>query len=602
MCNTIIKTLNEFYNYADANVFKHTDALNLKIDIDKLEDVEKYQVQLIVNCLKYTIQAGKLRPFFTDANGNAYPDIGTITENDINYLTNYLNESTNLYIIAKINHLLFIKSDCKNKINFANNAIDAYLELFNKYLVTEHDYWLELSYIFNNLTDLVFKAKYKINELKLLSINIVKTSNKNVLIRDAAKFLIERVKKKKFDKSVLKGFIDICKTKIKNSNDNMNWTECFIELGRKISQIQNGNLRQWDLLQAKTYENEMKKAQQINNNSIAAASWCKDAIKYYKKAKNKIKADKLFKKYSDLCKTIQYATIDGPPYNLQTDIDKLKDFIDKSNNLDVLNEIIYGFIPKYENNKKTAQEILKNSSLTNFCSSIYTDIYGQVIGYASTDEEKFKHELWNSYKISFHFSSILLFHYIQYALKTNKLNIDLLLEYLKTTWFGIIIKKQLPENQILVYQWLEHIEQPIISYFNKQQKYLCDTNFRLTFINEVDSLTLKIEGILRYLIELAHIEGFSVRKFVNDKNGRQVSNWKSINELLWDSNISKILNEDDVWFMRYFLTDYLDVRNNIAHCLILNPYQEQYYYGFQWLLIIILRLSKYVKLKNSLES
>mgnify|MGYP002627944945 CR=1 FL=1 len=161
--------------------------------------------------------------------------------------------------------------------------------------------------------------------------------------------LIERVKKKKFDKSVLKGFIDICKTKIKNSNDNMNWTECFIELGRKISQIQNGNLRQWDLLQAKTYENEMKKAQQINNNGIAVASWCKDAIKYYKKAKNKIKADKLFKKYSDLCKTIQYATIDGPPYNLQTDIDKLKDFIDKSNNLDVLNEIIYGFIPKYEN-------------------------------------------------------------------------------------------------------------------------------------------------------------------------------------------------------------------------------------------------------------
>ena len=90
MCNTIIKTLNEFYNYADANVFKHTDALNLKIDIGKLEDIEKYQVQLIVNCLKYTIQAGKLRPFFIDANGNAYPDIDTITEDDINYLTNYI--------------------------------------------------------------------------------------------------------------------------------------------------------------------------------------------------------------------------------------------------------------------------------------------------------------------------------------------------------------------------------------------------------------------------------------------------------------------------------------------------------------------------------
>lgn len=233
---------------------------------------------------------------------------------------------------------------------------------------------------------------------------------------------------------------------------------------------------------------------------------------------------------------------------------------------------------------------------------VYTDIYGQVVGYASTDEEKFKHELWNSYKISFNFSSILLFHYIQYALEANKLNTGLLIEYLKTTWLGSLIKKQLPEYQILVYQWLEHIEQPIMSYFNKQQKYLYDNNFRLTFINEVDSLTLKIEGILRDIVELAHIEGFSVRKFVTDKNGRQISNWKSINELLWDSNILKILHEDDVWFMRYFLTDHLDVRNNIAHCLILNPYQEQYYYGFQWLLIIILRLSVYLKLKDTLET
>ena len=602
MCNTIIKTLNEFYNYVDANVFKHTDALNLKIDIDKLGEVEKHQVQLIVDCLKYTIQAGKLRPFFTDANGNTYPDIKNLTDNDVSYLLNYLNVSQNLYIKSKINHFLFIKAKCKNKISFANTAIDAYFELFNQYLINEYDTWLELSYIFKNLTDLVFKASYKINELKQLSINIVKTSNKNVLIREAIEFLIEKVKKKKFDKSVLKGFINICKTKIKNSGDNINWAEGFIELGRKISRIKKGSLRQWDLLQAKAYEKEMKKAQQLNNNGIVAASWCKDAITYYKKAKNKNKADKLFKKYGDLCRTVQYATIDCPPYDLQADIDKLKSFIDESNNLDVLYEIIYDFIPKYENNKKTAQNILAKSSLTNFCSSVYTDIYGQVVGYSSTDEENFKHELWNVYKVSFNFSSILLFHYIQYALKTNKLNAGLLIEYLKTTWLGSLIRKTLPENQILSYQWLEHIEQPIISYFSKQQKYLYDNNFRLTFINEVDSLTLKIEGILRDIVELAHIEGFSVRKFVTDKNGRQISNWKSINELLWDSNILKILHEDDVWFMRYFLTDHLDVRNNIAHCLILNPYQEQYYYGFQWLLIIILRLSVYLKLKDTLET
>lgn len=108
-------------------------------------------------------------------------------------------------------------------------------------------------------------------------------------------------------------------------------------------------------------------------------------------------------------------------------------------------------------------------------------------------------------------------------------------------------------------------------------------------------MILKVEGILRDLVDFAQIDNFTVRKFVNYVNGRQVSYWKSLNELLWDNNISQILSENDVWFMRYFLTDYLNTRNNIAHCLVLNPYQEEYYYGFQWILIILLRLSLYLK-------
>ena len=176
------------------------------------------------------------------------------------------------------------------------------------------------------------------------------------------------------------------------------------------------------------------------------------------------------------------------------------------------------------------------------------------------------------------------------------------MEYFRTTWYGDIITKALPDKQKLKYQWLEHIKEPIISYFEKQRKYAYNSYFRLTYINEVDSLILKIEGILRDLIDFTQIDNFTVRKFVNDVNGRQVSYWKSLNELLWDNNISQILSENDVWFMRYFLTDYLNTRNNIAHCLVLNPYQEEYYYGFQWILIILLRLSLYIKRKNKPNS
>lgn len=594
MTLTILKSLDEFYNYIDANVFRHADAMNLQIDIDALSDFDKHKINLIIDSLKYTIQSGKAVPVFSDNNGNCYPNISIFNEDDIAYLLEYINCSVNLYIIAKLNHLLFIKAKCKNKIIFAKSAIDAYFELFQKYYKEQNDKWFELSHIFNNLTDIVFKANYKIDEIKLLAVNIVKTSNQNVLVRDAAEFLIEKVKKRKFNKKVLSGFITIFKNLIKISSDNINWVEGFIKLGREVSKVQNGNLIQWDLIQAKAYENEMKTAQKRNNSEIIAATWCKDAIKYYKKAKNKKKTNILFKKYNNLCKNIKYASIKAPAYNLEDEIIKIENYINNSNNINVLHQLIYGFIPKFKNNKKSAEKNTSKSYLTNLFSATYSDIYGQVVGYADTDEEKFKHELWSIYSIDFQLHSILLFNYIQYAIKVNKISANLILEHLKTTWLGDNIRKPLPDNKILEYQWLEHVKEPIISYFEKQQKYI-NNNYRLTYINEVDSLTLKIEGILRDIVDIANLENFPVRKFIEDAKGRQISNWKSINELLWDLNIFDILPEDDVWFMRYFMTDSLDLRNNIAHCLILNPYQEQYYYGFQWLLIILLRLSLFVK-------
>ena len=79
MTLTIIKSINEFYNYIDANIFKHEDAISLHINIDSLSDSDKYKINLIFDSLKYTIQSGKAVPVFTDANGNCYPNISMFT-------------------------------------------------------------------------------------------------------------------------------------------------------------------------------------------------------------------------------------------------------------------------------------------------------------------------------------------------------------------------------------------------------------------------------------------------------------------------------------------------------------------------------------------
>ena len=105
---------------------------------------------------------------------------------------------------------------------------------------------------------MVFKTNYRVHDFKNLAIDIAKNSNIKVLVSDAIEFLIEKVKKKKLEKKVLKGLINRCKYFIKNNDDNIRWTETFIKYGRQISAINQTNLRQWDLLQAKAHEKEMK--------------------------------------------------------------------------------------------------------------------------------------------------------------------------------------------------------------------------------------------------------------------------------------------------------------------------------------------------------
>lgn len=330
-----IKNISDFYKYIDANVLEYSDAINLKINIDDVNRCEKDQIQLILDCLNYTIRCGELSSFITYSNGKSYPNIEKLSDEDIDVLKNCEKTVENFYIKAHINHFLFMKAKTKNKINFAKEAIDSYFELLKKDLINPEENWLKIQLTFNNLVVLVYKTKYRSEDFKNLAIDIAKTSNIKVLVSDAIEFLIEKVKKKKLEKKVLKGLINRCKYFIKNNDDNIRWVETFIKFGRQISAINQTDTQQWDLLQAKFYEKEMKQLLKFGNNEMAS-SWCKDSIKYYKKAKVKTKIEKLYKKYDFLCKKIKLQTIKGPVVDLSENITKIKDYINISENLMLL--------------------------------------------------------------------------------------------------------------------------------------------------------------------------------------------------------------------------------------------------------------------------
>lgn len=159
---------------------------------------------------------------------------------------------------------------------------------------------------------------------------------------------------------------------------------------------------------------------------------------------------------------------------------------------------------------------------------------------------------------------------------------------MSNTWYGYSLEKILADKRIYKYSWLDYIQEPIKTFITKFEKCIneeCD-NFGL-YIQEIDSLTLKIEGIIRDLIMLFQIDGLDAFCFDQNNNFK----WKNINNYLYDEKINLIIQENDLWFIRYFLIDCHNLRNRTAHSLMFIG--EYGIYNMIMLFVVILRLSKY---------
>lgn len=119
---------------------------------------------------------------------------------------------------------------------------------------------------------------------------------------------------------------------------------------------------------------------------------------------------------------------------------------------------------------------------------------------------------------------------------------------------------------------------------SKDKKYI--------FVQEIDCISSKIEGILRDIGIYSNLEEFRAFKFDKDKNFE----WNNINKYLSDSSLTDIIDENELQFFRYFLIDRRNLRNRVAHCMMFKGE-----YGIQniiMLLFVVLRLSKYLQLKE----
>lgn len=195
-----------------------------------------------------------------------------------------------------------------------------------------------------------------------------------------------------------------------------------------------------------------------------------------------------------------------------------------------------------------------------------------------------------NYGIMFHYSKQMTLIYIPFiieifnkAFNSGKLSQESCLNFIKNeTWLGV---KEVP-NLNIENHFFELIVPAINYYFLERNLYLLYPNYYPHFVLTIDSLTLKLEGIIKLLCKIFEIE----TKETNDNN---IVQDKSLNKLLDNEKLVEKMGQNNIFFLKYLLIDNcgLNIRNEAAHSLLaLNEYN---YVNATLLLVALLRLCKY---------
>ena len=599
-------SIDDYYNFVDSMKFNSIELMHsihaFREKAINLNDEDKQIIELEINCLQFRVQNGEIKPLYVGEaeNGNkvAFPNIDLIKENEIEYLKKRCNGISNIYFKTRFAHIIWHKT---KDFEYAKKSIDFYFDLINYFRCLDKEFpdghfGIEVCYALWNLQHLVLTINYKVKELQDLILDLISNPNEESscflkLRLDSLKILIEKVKKKKFNSSILYGLEQICENTLSTNLSELFASE-YLKTGEEISKLLKTDYKRWILKQAEYYE-------QLSNteNPIIEPEYCQKAIDLYKKLDNKTKLKELYKQYSFLSKSIKLGQYCSEPIDLTSCVKEYEKIAEELSSEELLKFIVYSsdIIPNYNRDKEFVEKQNEQYMLSSLFHTNIIDEYGHVIGKLETEEDDLKHRMYCYCDIWYDIQSKIFSHFLKKSIELKKINAEIVLNFLKNTWYGVNIEKELSGSNIYKYNWLQYIGPSIESFFLKFEKFIQGDTTSNLYIQEIDSLSLKIEGMIRDMIWLANIDDFYLFYFDRNEN----FNWRNINQYLKDPSIFNIIPENDVYFLKYFLTEHRNLRNRIAHSLtFLGEYGV---YNMVILFIAILRLSKCLVLKREMK-
>jgi len=608
-------TLEEIYQIIDKPRFVLTENHRNNADplFKKFGDEKKIEgrldlvkiAQTEIDAQNFVINNNKLTPKFSGTNDKGesfgYPSLNLWTDEDYTYLIKRQKQTKNPYLKAKYSHILWLAPKTKH-LQLAKDALKEYVKIIRKLnlSVWANDNKVGVHILSHNIYNAFYLALSTNDSSEILRI-------KKIVLSIALKFrydsdrswlnislvqlmlsLPKIFKKEDFvslEKSCLK-YADI-QTSLDNKIN-------ILKIAEKIpNKLGNGNTIFLERI-AICYE-ELSHQRESRNN-LSAIKFCQDAIKYYKKLKNSSKVKDLENYYKHLKQT---SNLESIKYEFDvTDIVKhTKETIEKVSKMstkDIFSFLMFSpsIFPSYKDLYDEALKGKKENVLQFLMGTTLLDDYGHTSAHYTDDDEKIHFSIMHSFDIMVRISSLQIIHGIIFeGIKMNKLSSNEYINFIRNSfWLGQDVIVTYKQNEQKRFNWL-HTLAPAINDFFSQIYFFNENPVNLpNFVLAIDSLSVKIEGILRDICELRGVTTFFQ---ATDSKGRNIITEKDINALLREDTIKNTLSEDDLLLLQFVLVDKAgwNLRNRIAHTLI----REVSDYGLHYillLLVIILKLAK----------
>lgn len=562
-----LKNLEDMYELMETINFSNYLEIKKEINSFLKENVNektKKAIRCEHTCLEFRIINAKIDGIFTIENKDGkivkIPDLDNLSEEDFKYIENRMNSVNNHFLKFRYSAILCNKYPHRDKAKICSDSSFEFINDIEKDIIENKS--IDSFYVTTIINSYRFSFKFNYNKIRIKNKIIEIINNENYWNNEIYLIpfnLIQHILDEKKNFRDVNNLNTICWNIYENITLlNPRGAIEVLELGEKTDT--KSHQYNWRLEIGKMYEVLMNQNDNVNNK----AHFCMLASENYKKAGENSKAESLLKEYEKFSADFEYFKHSEELENYSEIMEGVFDYADNivenHSSYEILQYLMYN--PELTIHHKGSVDFVEKSKndfpLLHAFTKVLRDKNGFIIKKIVSDEEKDNHVIMEHYSLGI---SILYLPFITRIINTaylkGKVSPKIVLQFLKEeTWLGCDEIPNVGKNP-----YFRMIVPIINNYFYEWELIYLYNIPQPNFILTIDSLILKIEGMLKLV--------YSIDNIIKEPTGDGATQDKSLNKLLEDCNCD-LISEDDFFFLKYLLIDKsgLNLRNKVAHSLM----------------------------------